>query len=155
LTRSIEQRLLTARKHRPALDLAMAAFPPNFDMAAFEKAWSSQDAAEVNQANALQGGFENVLNQLLEAAVELTKLEQWDEGHDTTVLLALRRLKEHGVITEQTRRNLADAKELRDGTQHTYPDIAAPDFHDAVNLLTQSDSDFIQDVLHWMTTRPA
>jgi hypothetical protein len=130
----------------------MSAFPPDFDRAAFEHAWASGDPAELNRVNAVQGGFENVVNQLLEAAVELCRLEGWFDGRDDSVLLALRCLKEHGVIVEATRKNVAGAKELRDGTQHAYPGVAATDFHAAVTLLVASDGEFLQDVARWMRT---
>jgi hypothetical protein len=128
----------------------MSAFPPDFDLAVFEQAWGSGDPAGLNRVNAVQGGFENVVNQLLEAAVELCRLEGWLDGSDGPVLLALRRLKEHGVIAETTRRNIAGAKELRDGTQHAYPGVAATDFHAAVTTLVASDGDFLQDVARWL-----
>lgn len=128
----------------------MAAFPPDFDQGALEGAWSSGNPVDLNNVNALQGGFENVLNQLLESALEVCRLEGWFGGDDQSMLLALRRLRDNGVITEPTRKALADAKELRDGTQHAYPDIAASDFHTAVSLLLESGGDYIQDVSRWM-----
>lgn len=131
----------------------MAAFPPNFDLGALEQAWSSGDPVDLNKVNALQGGFENVLNQLLESALELCRLEGWfGGGGDESMLLALRRLKENGVIAETTRKNLADAKDLRDDTQHAYPDVAASTFHDAVALLMDSVDDYSQDVARWIMT---
>jgi len=130
----------------------MAAFPPQFSLDALEPAWNSRDPARANQANALQGGFENVLNQLLEAATELCRLEGWEAS---SMLIALRRLKEHGVITETTRKDLAGAKDLRDGAQHAYPGVAAGDFHDAVSLLIRSEADFAQDVERWLATNHA
>ena len=130
----------------------MSAFSPDFDLAAFEQAWASGDPAELNRVNAVQGGFENVVNQLLEAAVELCRLEGWLEERDDSVLLALRRLKERGVIAEATRKKVAGAKELRDSTQHAYPGVAATDFHAAVTLLVSGDGEFLQDVARWMQT---
>jgi len=68
---------------------------------------------------------------------------------------ALQGVKEHGVITETTRRDLAGAKDLRDGAQHAYPGVAAGDFHDAVGLLIRSEPDFAQDVERWLATNHA
>ncbi|HXD69509.1 MAG TPA: hypothetical protein VN615_06580 [Gaiellales bacterium] len=148
MKRSIEDRLLTARTHRAALDVAMTQFPPAFSLDALEAAWNSRDAAKANQANALQGGFENVLNQLLEAAGELCRLEGW--AHGDSMPVALRKLKEQGVITETVRKDLAGAKELWDGAQHAHPGVAAADFHEAVGLLIRSERDFAQDVQRWL-----
>ncbi|MGH3073438.1 MAG: hypothetical protein ACRDQC_00845 [Gaiellales bacterium] len=133
----------------------MSAFPPDFGPTAFEQAWASGDPGELNRVNAVQGGFENVVNQLLEAAVELCRLEGWFDGRGESVLLALRCLKEHGVIAEATRKNLAGAKELRDGTQHAYPGVAATDFHAAVTLLVASDGEFLRDVARWVRANHA
>ena len=128
----------------------MSAFAPNFDVAAFESAWASTEPAELNRVNAVQGGFENVLNQLMEAAVELCRLEGWFDQGDDSVLLALRRLKEEGVIAEATRKAVADAKALRDGTQRACPGVAATEFHAAVTVLVTRDGEFLQDVARWM-----
>ncbi len=128
----------------------MSAFSPDFDLAVFEQAWATGDPAGLNRVNAVQGGFENVVNQLLEAAVELCRLEGWSGEGDGGVLLALRSLKEHGAIDETTRRNIAGAKELRDGAQHASPGVAAADFHAAVTMLEAGGGDFIQDVARWL-----
>ena len=58
----------------------MAQFPPNFDLTAFETAWGSQDPDELFKVNALQGSFENVTNQFLEAGKDLCELEAWPIG---------------------------------------------------------------------------
>jgi hypothetical protein len=42
-----------------------------------ERAWSSHDPNELNRANAVQAGYENVINTCVRIAQELCTLEAW------------------------------------------------------------------------------
>lgn len=126
LETAIKNRLVDARRHLAALEHAAAGFGGDFGARAFEAAWRSDDPEQLNRANAVQAGFENVVNACVKIAQELCELEGWSEcGTEPSSAEALRRLHEHGIVSAATRTGLRDAYERRSAIQHDYVNVAA------------------------------
>jgi uncharacterized protein YutE (UPF0331/DUF86 family) len=126
----IRDRLADIPRHLAALDAAIALFEPDFDPALFRAASASSDPAELAKANQLQAAFENTHNHLIGLAQGIVELEGWAPDR-SDALTALRKLKEHGVISEPQRRAIHDAQVIRNAIQHSYTDVAADELREA------------------------
>lgn len=121
LETKIKQRALEVRRQLDALEHALDGFA---GVDAFEAAWLAEDPDGLNRANAVQAGYENVINGCVKIAQELCELEEWAPA-DSTAPHVLKLLHENGVITGKTRQELKDAQERRSDVQHDYVGVAA------------------------------
>jgi uncharacterized protein YutE (UPF0331/DUF86 family) len=121
LETKIKQRALDVRRQLDALAHALEGFG---SVDAFEAAWQTDDPEGLNRANALQAGYENVINGCVTIAQELCELEGWAPA-DSTAPHVLKLLHDNGVITGKTRQELKDAQERRSDVQHDYVGVAA------------------------------
>ena len=135
---SIKERLLDGQRHLKALEHAAAELGDDFDLDAFEKAWSSDDPEELKRAYTIQAGYENVINACIKVAQELCQLEGWSgPGVEPSSIEALKLLHEHGVINAKTRSALRDAQERRSDVQHDYVNVAAREIHEAARQVME------------------
>ena len=112
LEATIKRRLVDAQRHLRALEQSAALFGGDFELAEFERAWQSDVPAELNRANAVQAGYENVVNACVKSAQELCELEGWKPANrEPTSTEALKQLNLHRVIRSmaQTRAAAADS----------------------------------------------
>lgn len=147
LEASIKRRLVDARRHLAALERAASGFGADFDLHAFEASWRSDDPEQLNRANAVQAGFENVVNACIEAARELCELEGWSApGAVPSSAEVLRRLHMHGAVSAKTRRALGDAYKRRSAIQHDYANVAARETHAAALAVLEHAPALLQGV---------
>jgi uncharacterized protein YutE (UPF0331/DUF86 family) len=136
LQTSIKRRMLDAKRHLQALEQSAAGFGGDFRLEEFEQAWRSDAAEELNCANAVQAGYENVVNACIKIAQELCELEGWTPPNlEPTSTEALKQLAEHGVIAAKTHAAIRAAYERRSEIQHDYAGVAARALHEAVKLV--------------------
>jgi predicted TIM-barrel fold metal-dependent hydrolase len=141
------RRLLDAEQHLRALEQSAAGFGGDFDLAEFESAWRSGAPEELNRANAVQAGYENVINACIKIAQELCELEGWTApNREPTSIEALAQLRQHGVIGLKTHSALKETYERRGDMQHDYAGVAARELHDAAKLVLAHASLLLQDV---------
>ena len=144
---NIKRRLLDAERHLRALEQSAAAFGGDFDLAEFEQAWRSGVPEELNRANAVQAGYENVVNSCISGARELCELEGWTAANrKPTSIEALKQLLRHGVIAPKTHSAMKEAYERRSDVQHDYVGVAARALHGAVELVLIHAGLLVQDV---------
>ena len=136
LQANIKQRLLDAQRHLRALEHSASGFGDDFDLVPFEQAWRSALPEELNRANAVQAGYENVVNACIRIAQELCELAGWTTpNREPTSIEALKQLQQHGVIAPKTHSAMKEAYERRSAVQHDYVGVAARALHGAVELV--------------------
>jgi uncharacterized protein YutE (UPF0331/DUF86 family) len=141
----IRDRLADVPRHLNVLDAAIALFDPAFDAASFRSAAASSDPTELAKANQVQAAFENVHNHLIGLARGIVELKEWDERADA--LTALRRLKEHGVITEAQRNAMQETQIIRHAIQHAYHDVVADELREAAETVELNARGFIHTLI--------
>jgi uncharacterized protein YutE (UPF0331/DUF86 family) len=129
-----------------ALDAAIALFEPDFDPALFRAASASSDPAELAKANQVQAAFENTHNHLIGLAQGIIELEAWAPDR-SDALTALRKLKEHGVISEPRRRAMHDAQVIRNAIQHSYADVASDELREAALSVSANARAYVNSLL--------
>lgn len=156
LEANIKRRLLDAQRHVRALEQSAAGFGSDFDLAEFEHAWRSGAPEELNRANAVQAGYENVVNACIRIAQELCELEGWTAPNlEPTSTEALKQLQQHGVIAPRTHGAMKEAYERRSEVQHDYVGVAARALHGAVELVLTHAPLLLQDVAAQIRQRGA
>lgn len=144
---------MDTRKHLEALEKAVAAFPGDFDLEEFERAWSGEPDERL-VAYPVQAGYENVINGCVRVAQELSELEGWTAPKlEPTSTEALKQLREHGLIGVQAHAALKDAYERRSEIQHDYIGAAARDVHAAARAVLEHAPSLLQDVALYLTQR--
>lgn len=145
---SIKARLLDARRHLIALELAAAQFGGDFDVAALEHAWDSHEPEELTRAYAVQAGYENVINACIKIAQELVALRGWeaDIAVERSSVHALRLLQENAVISSSARAALSDAQAERSAVQHDYVNVRARQIHAATLIVLEHAPRLLQSV---------
>lgn len=147
LETNLKRRLLDAERHLRALEQSAAGFGGDFDLAEFEQAWRSGAPEQLNRANAVQAGYENVVNACIRIAQELCELEGWTPSNlESTSTEALRQLHQHGVIAAKTHGAMKNAYERRSDIQHDYVGVAARALHEGVALVLTHAPLLLQDV---------
>ncbi len=146
LETTLKKRLIDTRTHVEALERAVAAFPNDFALADFERAWVG-DAGERLTTYSIQAGYENVINGCIKVAQELCELNAWTPANlEPKSIEALRHLHENGVIGAKTHTALKDAYERRSEVQHNYVGAAARDVHAATLAVIEHAPLLLQDV---------
>jgi len=141
----IRDRLADLPRHLNVLDSAISLFDPDFDAGGFRAAAASFDPAELAKANQVQAAFENVHNHLIGLAQGIVELKEWDERADA--LTALRRLKEHRVISEAQRKAMHETQIIRNAIQHAYHDVVADELREAAQTVKLNARGFIHALL--------
>jgi hypothetical protein len=145
----IRARLADLPRHRRALEASRELFPPGFDRDAFLAAFASDDSGELAKANQVQAAFENTHNHLVGLAEGIVALKAWSPDR-VDAPTALRKLKEHDVITEAQRRALHDAQVVRSGLQHAYAEANGADLRDAVLAVTEHASAYVEALIAFL-----
>lgn len=136
LEAGIKRRLLEAARQLRALEQSASTFGDDFDLSEFEHAWRSDAPEDLNRANAVQAGYENVVNACIKGAQELCELEGWTvPNREPTSTEALKQLQQRGVIAAKTHAAVKQAYERRSEIQHDYVGVAARALHGAVVLV--------------------
>lgn len=146
LETTLKDRLVDTRKHLEALEKAVAAFPDEFGLVEFERAWAG-DADERLTAYPIQAGYENVINGCIKVAQELCELNGWTPSNlEPKSIEALKHLHENGIIRPKTHAALKDAYERRGEVQHDYIGAAAREVHTATLAVIEHAPQLLQDV---------
>lgn len=146
LKTTLKDRLVDTRKHLEALESAVAAFPDDFALTEFERAWRGE-AAERLTVYPIQAGYENVINGCIKVAQELCELRGWTPANvEPKSTEALKHLQDNGIISPKTRGALKDAYERRGEIQHDYIGAAAREVHAATLTVIEHAPQLLQDV---------
>lgn len=134
----IRMRLRRLPTERRALEAAMVAITPDFDLQQFTDAYNSEREADINRVRLVERNFEVIHNFITEIAkfgLEITGDRNVnDQANAPRDLSELGRLH---VITAQQQKSLIRMHDVRGGLQHWYPEMLGPDIHSAVEQLLQ------------------
>ncbi len=146
LETNLKVRMVDTQKHLAALEAAVAAFPNEFDVDTFERAWSGSTEERLT-TYPVQAGYENVSNGCIKIAQELSELRGWSPPNvEPNANEALKHLHNNGVITQKTWAALKDANEQRNDVQHDYVGTAARGIHSATLAVLEHAHSLLQNV---------
>lgn len=133
------------------LEDAVAAFPPDFDRAAFAAAWVSADAAQRNRAMLVRSNMDDLHN-LCQTLVALGVRVAQDLGaipadRKTPAQDQLRALQ---LYPRRIERLMHEVGELRNSSQHQYWGLEAHDVHGAVTRQLVHVPPFVVGIGDWI-----
>ncbi len=133
------------------LESAVSAFPPDFDLGAFDAAWYSQDPRERNKAMLVRSNMDdlhNICNALIGLAVRVAQDRGAIAADRKTP--AADQLRAQGLLPKQAEHAMREVLDLRNSSQHEYWTLTAGDVHLAVNRQRQHLPSFIVAVGAWI-----
>jgi hypothetical protein len=133
------------------LETAVAAFPPDFDLSAFDAAWHSEVPEARNRAMLVRSNMDDLHN-LCQTLIGLSVRVAQDLGaipadRKTPAAEQLRAQRLYPQVAEQV---MLEVVELRNRSQHEYWILASGDVHAAVNHQRQHLPSFIAGVGAWI-----
>lgn len=138
------------------LETAVSAFPPDFDLSAFDAAWYSKDPQERNQAMLVRSNMDdlhNLCQTLIGLSVRVAQdLRAIPADRKTPAVDQLRAQRLYPKAVEQVMREVLD---LRNSSQHEYWILAPGDVHTAVNHQRQHLPSFIAGIGAWAEGFPS
>jgi uncharacterized protein YutE (UPF0331/DUF86 family) len=137
------------------LESAVAAFPPDFDSAAFAAAWPSQNPEERNRAMLVRSNMDDLHN-LCQTLIALSVRVAHDSGaipadRGTPAADQLRSLRLYPKEIEQL---MAEVADLRNSSQHEYWILEPGPVHAAVEHQRRYLPAFIAAVGEWIESVP-
>ncbi len=153
--RAAEQALLQLARTMDQLETAVSTFSPDFDQAAFARAWESTSPKKRNQAMLVRSNMDdlhNLCRGLIERSVRLAQdLGAIPADRKTA---AAEQLGGLGLFPEDARSVMQEVADLRNTSQHAYWVLAPDEVHAAVNRQRRHLPAFIAAVGAWVETLP-
>lgn len=129
----------------------MAEFGEDFDLAAFQAAYESQDPRELNKVKAVERGVDQLYNYIAELAAQGLELaEIRTRSQDTNARHHLDTLTRIGVIGPERTRRLQRLRELRRLLVHEYATATAEQLHEAARIITSEFVPFYDAYRAWI-----
>ena len=129
----IDDRLERIPRYRAALLRSMTYFGEDFQLEAFVAGYSSDDPATINAVTAVEGNLGHIVNWLKQIADfgyhELLRLERIEKGDGRS----LDNLVDAEIFTAADRDRLVDLVQVRNRSQHDYPELTPNEIHTAVS----------------------
>jgi hypothetical protein len=153
----IRQRLTRMSAQRKALQLAVARYADeegNFDLNRWTEAFESSKPETINQVVEVIGGYQMLVNHLVEmlrtgtklAGLEVARREYAPSGPE---LIAA--VREDGSFTQNQAEVLTELYRTRNRLQHASPDIQADEVHEQVALLLRTVPRLLTSFVTWMS----
>jgi uncharacterized protein YutE (UPF0331/DUF86 family) len=151
LKRKVKDRVTDVRRHLRALDAATAEFGEDFDLAAFEAAFRSEDPDELNHVKAIERGVDQLYNYLADlAALGLELAGERRAGDDTNARRDLDALARLRVLSRERVDRLQRVRELRRLLVHEYATSTAAEVHEAAQILIRELPPFNRAYAEWI-----
>lgn len=132
--KAVEQALQQLARTMEQLEAAVLAFPPDFDLDAFSKAWNSEAPEKRNQAMLVRSNMDdlhNLCQGLIDRSVRVAQdLGAIPADRKTPAADQLRRL---GLLPKDAQLVMQEVIDLRNTSQHTYWLLGPDEVHAAVN----------------------
>ena len=147
----ILERFKDLPRHLAAREAAVAKFGDDFDREEFAAAVNSSDPDLLNQAKAVERGFEQIFNYIAELnaqGLELAMLREHEE--DPNARKDIDRLVDIGVVSSERGGRLEQVRELRMLMTHEYPGLRAGQIHEGVTLLVAEWPGYRRDYERWL-----
>lgn len=153
--KAVEEALAQLARTMEQLEIAVADFPPDFDLQLFAAAWYSKAPEERNRAMLVRSNMDdlhNLCQGLIDRSVRLAQ--------DTGVISADRKtpaadqLGRHGLYPGDAKRVMQEVVDLRNASQHEYWTLGPAEVHAAVNSQRQHLPAFIAAIGVWIEALP-
>jgi uncharacterized protein YutE (UPF0331/DUF86 family) len=152
LKAKVRDRISDVRRHLIALRAAMGEFGEDFDLDAFQRAYDSEDPAELNRVKAVERGVDQLYNYIAElAAFGLELAQVRDRRQDTNARIDLESLARIGVLGPERARRLQRLRELRRLLVHEYATATAEQVHEAARIIAAEFVPFYDAYREWIT----
>jgi hypothetical protein len=151
LKEKIRARVADVRRHLIALRAAMAEFGTDFDLAAFQAAFDSEDPAALNQVKAVERGVDQLYNTVAELTMfglELADIRV--RGADLNARRDLDEVARIGVIGAEQTRRLQRLRELRRMLVHEYATATGEQVHEAARIIADEFVPFYDAYRQWI-----
>jgi len=152
----IRQRLIRMTAQRRALQLALARFADEegrFELVLWTEAFESSEPATINHVVEVTGGYQMLVNHLVEAlrtGAKLTGLEVGRRGKAASGPELITAVRDDGGFTSNQAEVLTELYRARNRLQHASPDIEADEVHQQVTLLLKTLPRLVRSFVTWM-----
>jgi uncharacterized protein YutE (UPF0331/DUF86 family) len=149
--KAVEQALTQLARTMEQLEIAVAGFPPDFDLEAFGLAWYSKDPQERNRAMLVRSNMDdlhNLCQGLIDRSVRVAQDLGAIPGDRKTP--AADQLRRHGLYPGDAQMVIREVIDLRNASQHEYWTLGPEEVHAAVNNQRQHLPPFIAAVGVWI-----
>jgi uncharacterized protein YutE (UPF0331/DUF86 family) len=151
LKRKVLDRVRDVQRHLDALEVAMASFGDDFDLATFQSAFASSDPDALNRVKAVERGVDQLYNYVAELAAFGTELADRRSRHDdTNARRDLDTLAELRVVSRERLRRIQRLRELRRMLVHEYATATAAQVHEAANIIVAELPAFYRAYVKWI-----
>jgi hypothetical protein len=142
---------------RRALQLAVARFADeegNFELGRWTEAFESSEPATINHVIEVTGGYQILVNHLVEAlrtGAELAGLEVGDRKRALSGPDLITAVRDDGGFTSHQAVALTELYRARNRLQHASPDIEADEVHEQVTLVLKTLPRLVRSFVTWMS----
>jgi uncharacterized protein YutE (UPF0331/DUF86 family) len=151
LKNKIGDRIRDVRRHRNALQAAMAGFGEDFDLEVYQGAFESDDPDTLNRVKAVERGVDQLYHYIAELAAFGLELAQLRDRHDeTNARRDLDALVGAKVLSRERVRRLQRLRELRRLVFHDYATATAAQVHEAARILDAEPPPFYRAYAEWI-----
>jgi uncharacterized protein YutE (UPF0331/DUF86 family) len=147
----IRQRLTRMAAQRRALQLAVARYADDegqFDLTRWTEAFESANPATINQVVEVTGGYQMLVNHLIEALRTGATLAGMAGRQSGRELIAA--IRDDGGFSPGQAEVLVALYRTRNRLQHASPDIQADEIHDQVTALLRAFPRLVRSFVDWM-----
>lgn len=152
----IRQRLARMSPQTKALRLALARYRDdtgNLDLGLWEDAFTSNDPQTINQVMKVTGGYEGLVNHLMEmlhAGAALVGLPVVQQGQRPSAPDLIEAASKDGCFTDNQATVLNKLNRTRNRLQHNSPGVPADEVHERVELLLRTLPRLLGSYVTWM-----
>lgn len=147
----MEQALAQLARTVEQLEIAVASFPPDFDLVTFSAAWYSKAPEERNRAMVVRSNMDdlhNLCQNLIDRSVRLAQEIGAIPADRKTP--ASEQLQKQGLYGREVEEVMREVVYLRNSSQHEYWMLTPEDVHGAVNRQRLSLPSFIAGLGVWV-----
>lgn len=149
--KGVEQTLAQLARTVEQLEIAVASFPPDFDLAAFSTAWYSKAPEERNRAMLVRSNMDdlhNLCGNLIDRSVRLAQeIGAIPVDRKTP---ASEQLQKQCLYSQEAKQVMQEVGYLRNSSQHEYWMLTPEDVHGAVNRQRWLLPSFIAGIGVWV-----
>jgi uncharacterized protein YutE (UPF0331/DUF86 family) len=147
-------RLARLPAQRRALHVAMSQFGDDFDLDAWEQAFTSADEEAINAVYTVTGGYQALINNTIELVKTGTKLVGVEPVSGMPGASGLiEAVQRDGGISRQQATTFIELYRTRNRLQHASLNIDADEVHRQVRLLRKHLPKFIKSFTDWLASR--
>lgn len=149
--KALEKALLQLARTMEQLETAVSAFPPDFDLPAFDDAWYSNVPAERNKAMLVRSNMDDLHN-LCQGLIGLSVRVAQDLGAIPAdrKTPAAEQLRQQGLYSAEVDQVMQEVVDLRNASQHEYWTLTPEEVHAAVERQRQTIPAFIAAIGTWV-----